>query len=464
MWLYMVFVNDLIEELCTSGYGICINGMNLASPAHADDIALIALYKACANKLLQIALMYSQKWQYLYNEDKTKFMISGIDREPGVHIMMGSSQIECVNSYRHVGVVLSNNRTEHKKALSERINSARSKLLASKGIGSNNVPVPVVVLSKLYWSVVVPSLTYGFDVYPLDESDMTELENAHRKNAKIVSNVSFQVATPAPYAPIGWMSIRGYILMSRLMFMFRLLCMDTDNVYKRLLIFRLDEILENGQSRQVHRGPVDLMYDALVYYNLRDKFLPCVGTRVFGELADWKKLVKSTVWKYENMQWFSSCFMYSSLKYYRITVTSIKLHTWWDVAKHLPHLSHKISSLMSVLMGSEPIKLHCNYDSKYCGLCQSRTIESVVHILFGCPALGAERYNLLDNISKSMPSAMRDSFYNMIVEDKLIFLLSAMHCKYTKEWANLYRNIVIFVDKMYNLRCARYKAQDMLRT
>ena len=68
---------------------------------------------------------------------------------------------------------------------------------------------------------------------------------------------SFQVATPAPYAPIGWMSIRGYILMSRLMFMFRLLCMDTDNVYKRLLIFRLDEILENGQSRQVRRARTD---------------------------------------------------------------------------------------------------------------------------------------------------------------------------------------------------------------
>ena len=89
-------------------------------------------------------------------------MISGIDHEPNVCIIMGDSQVECVNSYKHVGVVLSNNRVEHKKALSERINSARSKLLASKGIGSGNVPVPVVVLNKLYWSVVIPSLTYGF--------------------------------------------------------------------------------------------------------------------------------------------------------------------------------------------------------------------------------------------------------------------------------------------------------------
>ena len=157
---------------------------------------------------------------------------------------------------------------------------------------------------------------------------MAELEHSHRINAKIVANVSFQVSTPTPYAPLGWMSMRGFIFMCRLMFMFRLLCMNSDNIYKRMMLFRLDEIIANGQSRPVHRGPVDLMYDALDYYNLREKFIPCLGTRAFGELAEWKKLVKTTVWKYEKLQWFSSCFMYSSLNYYRVIVTDIKLHTW----------------------------------------------------------------------------------------------------------------------------------------
>ena len=149
------------------------------------------------------------------------------------------------------------------------------------------------------------------------------------------------------------------------------------------------------------------------------------------------------------------------MNYYRITVTDIKLHTWWVVAKHLPHLSKKISSLMSVLMGSEPIKLHGNFDSKYCRLCCSRTIESVMNILFGCPQLGATRYCLPNNITEAMPDGMRDSFSEMIVENKLIFLLAAMHCCYTKDWGNLYRSIVIFVDKMYSERSAKYKALEM---
>ena len=460
MWLYMIFVNDLIEELCTSGYGICINNIDLASPAHADDITLIAIYKTAANELLRIALLYSQKWQYLYNEGKTKYMLDGIDKDPNVVIMMGNTEIECVKAWKHVGIVLTSERTEHKKALTERINTARSKLLASKGLGSHNIPVPVCVMNKLYWSVVVPSLTYGFDVLPLDDSDMAELECAHRKNAKIVSNVSFQVSTPSPLAPIGWMSMKGFIMMNRILFMFRLLCMERDNVYKRMMIFRLDEIIANGQTRRVHRGPVDLMYDALDYYGLRAKLIPCVRTRAFGELGDWKKLVKSNVWNYENLQWVCSCYMYESLRYYRITVTSIKLHPWWDIAKHLPHLQHKISGIMSILMGSEPIKLHCNFKSKLCGLCGSISIESVLHILFGCPELGIVRFPLLENIRKSMPTAMCEHFDNLIVEDRLIFLLSAMHCSYTREWTNVYRDIVIFVDKMYQSRYKKYEAID----
>jgi len=94
-------------------------------------------------------------------------------------------------------------------------------------------------------------------------------------------------------------------------------------MYISMMIFKLDEILANGHTRRVHRGLVDLMYDALDYYGLCAKLIPCVGTRAFGELGDWKKLVKSNVWSYENLQWVSSCYMYESLRYYRITVTSI---------------------------------------------------------------------------------------------------------------------------------------------
>ena len=79
--------------------------------------------------------------------------------------------------------------------------------MAARGLGSDQVPVPPTVLNKIYWSVGIPSLIYGYDVMPLEDCDILELEAAHRRNAKIVQGVQMNIPNPAPLAPLGWLSI-----------------------------------------------------------------------------------------------------------------------------------------------------------------------------------------------------------------------------------------------------------------
>ena len=451
MWLYMIFVNDLIEELGSSGYGISINETRITSPGHADDIAIMAIYKKCMNILLERALDYTRKWQYMYNESKTYFMVFGPDKEPHVVIQMGGVPIQVVSSYKHVGVTLCTNSISMKQAVSKRINTAQGKLLAARGIGSHTVPTPVSVMNKIYWSVVIPSLIYGYDVQPLEECDVIKLENAHRKNAKIVMNVSQQVATPAPLAPLGWLSMKALLLMSRILFMMRLLCMNTDNVYKQILLFRLDYIIINGYTRRAHRSPVDCMYEAAEYFGLLDKLIPCVQMRDFGGILEWKKIVKQKVWAQEHVMWEATCFLYDSLNVYRNAITGIKLHTWWIVANYCPSLTKKVASLMSVLMGSQPVGKLCNFKSKLCRLCKARKIESPLHVLYGCTELGIVRYRLHVTVMNAMPNTMREHYSNMIVEQKMSFLLSAMNVEFTSEWINTYRCISMSVNEMYTV-------------
>ena len=64
MWLYMIFLNDLITYLKRSGYGVNIYHISTASPCHADDVMLIALYKLALNKLLEMCVYYSKLWRY----------------------------------------------------------------------------------------------------------------------------------------------------------------------------------------------------------------------------------------------------------------------------------------------------------------------------------------------------------------------------------------------------------------
>ena len=458
MWLYMVFVNDLIVELTSKCYGVVINNINVTSPAHADDIATMALYKVYLNHLLHTAYLYSLKWQYYYNLDKIVYMVWGNDRTPEIQVIMGGVPVKCVTAWKHVGVTLTTSTAEHKLTLQKRIAKAKEKVLASRGIGGQSLPAPVVVTSHLYWSVCIPSLTYGFDVLPLSESDLCELESAHRQNCKIVQNVSKNVSTPAPLATVGWLSIKSYIMMCKIMYLLRLLCMP-DNVYKKVCMFRLGNIARSGYTRPQYIGPIDSMFEALQQYDLVDDVMTCFNSGEFGNIVAWKTLVKKRIWSYEYVKWKASVIIYDNLKIYSEAVSSITMHPWHLVARNKPHLAKKVSVIMSVIMGAQPVGIGCNYDEPFCKLCESRNRDTVLHILFGCPSLGIERSKLLEVVYTSMPLPMRVSYDMMTVNDKLSFLLSCLNSVYVSEWGAVYKNILTFVHAMYTSRYNMYQSK-----
>ena len=51
MPLYQIFLNDLLVALRDSKVGICIGQIDTTSPAHADDLAIVAHYKIALNVL-----------------------------------------------------------------------------------------------------------------------------------------------------------------------------------------------------------------------------------------------------------------------------------------------------------------------------------------------------------------------------------------------------------------------------
>ena len=438
MWLYMIFVNDLLQELQNSGFGICINNIKAASPAHADDIALLSLYKMNMNKLLNMALQYSRKWRYSYNEDKTIGMIWGKDKDPAVTIVMGDTPVRIVTACKHVGITLFTDRTQQSVVVNKQTNAARATLLAARGLGSALVPVPPTVLSKIYWAVVIPRLTYGLDVTAIEECHMLELEAKHRQNAKIVQGSPMNIPTPAPLATLGWLSLKSFILMTRILFMLRTICMPAKNVYKQILLFRLNEIVVHGINHEKMRSPVTCMYDALTQYGLIDKVISCMQTQDFGSFGEWKRLVKRVVWQNEIVKWKGSCLMYRELEMYAKSVKDIVMHPWWRLAKVHPELTRLISCTMSVLMGGQPATLQCNIGGMICRICGLRARDGPQHILFACPALNSDRHTLIQHIIHAMPIAMREDFEKLDEYNKMEYLISGMHCKFTIEWVDIY--------------------------
>ena len=69
-----------------------------------------------------------------------------------------------------MGITLCNDAAPERQSNAESIGEAMSSLLVVRGIGSPGVPVPASILSKIYWSVSMPRLTYGLEAKSVHET------------------------------------------------------------------------------------------------------------------------------------------------------------------------------------------------------------------------------------------------------------------------------------------------------
>jgi len=133
-------------------------------------------------------------------------------------------------------------------------------------------------------------------------------------------------------------------------------------------------------------------------------------------------------------------------------IKSISLHTWWNVVKLMPCLYFPVSSIIAVMSGEQPKFFQCNFKSNVCLLCDKRSNDNALHILFECEALDAVRKYHILYISFVMPYGMKQEFRCMSDERKLLFMLSCFNCGLCPEWIGIYKSIAKFVHDMYKRR------------
>ena len=62
--LYSLFVDDLLDHLSTSGYGVSVDGVYCGAPMYADDLALRSDAEAGLQHMLDIVSDYAHLWRY----------------------------------------------------------------------------------------------------------------------------------------------------------------------------------------------------------------------------------------------------------------------------------------------------------------------------------------------------------------------------------------------------------------
>ena len=76
-FLYKVYINQLLMELCQLDIGITFFNYSLSAPSFGDDITLLACFPSCLNIMIQLAYKYSCNSRYQFNYGKTGVVVFG---------------------------------------------------------------------------------------------------------------------------------------------------------------------------------------------------------------------------------------------------------------------------------------------------------------------------------------------------------------------------------------------------
>ncbi|VDI73129.1 Hypothetical predicted protein [Mytilus galloprovincialis] len=230
--LYKVYVNDLLNEICNTGFGGHIGTINCSAPTCADDLTITSNSQFEAQILVNIANDYSKRESYIIQP--TKSVVLPIQTNTNAHndttLLMDDREMPTVDKTTHVGIQRSNCNTQLVTA-EENIKKARRALysLMASGLHGENGLDPSTSIST-FRTYVMPILLYGLDVVMTNSKSLKILQSFYKKTIKQILSLPISTADPAIYLLSGLLPINAEIDIKIITLLGNILCSDKSTV------------------------------------------------------------------------------------------------------------------------------------------------------------------------------------------------------------------------------------------
>ena len=443
LWLYEMYMNDLLIELQGSGLGADMGDIKVTCPAYADDIALIATHPAKLQCMLDIAMAHSKKWKYKFNAKKSEVFISG--KKCNTVFCLGKEEIKQVPACKHLGTIMCKDRKGEEPFVSDCIRRAKQTMSAVAGVGSARVPVSTQVASKLYWSLCAPVLTYGCEVQCMSTEAGRELESAHWAIAKQIQRLPRHTPNPCVLPQLGWFTLTGYMNMKMLVFLWKLLVMEMSSMYKRIVVKRIVMICKNDACNK--SGPIANMIKAAEQYNLKQVIVNSIISGTYMSSEQWKTRVKKQIKDYENSQHYVTGMLYKKSSLFFECILNVSVWPWYMHAARYPEQGKMVTSLLRAIVG-----VNCDDDASYQSVvickCYRDQRKTLYHVLFECVELVEDRTDLWNGIVEIAPAPFIECLNDMNMMDKTKFFMSGFNSRYVSEMSVVYTAVLTYMTKL----------------
>ena len=408
---YAAFIDPLLRQIEDSKVGSTIHDIPACPLGYADDMAAACLSKRKLEITLNTAYQYSNQWEYKYNAKKSAVMVYGETRNEHKKgkkyrtFMLGKDKVSETEVYDHVGVrnCLFN---DYKPRTEDRVSRGQRAFNAILNSGIRKKGLNTAVISKLYWSIVVPVVTYGAEVWILKGDELDIIRKFQRYVGRKCQRFHQQSPNYSSFAPLGWIGLEKVVYIKKLLF-FRSICMmDPNATCKAILLRRSNKFLENRALSKLNENdsPIFEILNVAERLGLIDVCFNMIHNGHVYSKPVWSKLVWEKAWLLEDEE-FQICKnqLRQEKLLYQVLEKPYYL-TWWVMTDVSRYYIEQYEIMARLVCESSLLKAHnvrykgTSFANRMCDKCDLGIVENTQHIVMQCPYFEVDKRIMLEEM------------------------------------------------------------------
>lgn len=430
--LFGMYIDDFETELAAGADAFDLPSLaGVPTPAlfYADDLALVSLSPAGLQAQLRLLEAYSLRWRLTVNVAKTKAVVFAAPAQqcalPKLRLTYADSPVEVVDSFRYLGLDLYSTR-RFAAASETRVAAAKRAALALHHRCSDLPLHDPVIRAHLFDALVVSVLLYGVELWgPGVLCSATGMEACERVQREALRNIlGVRESTPGHVllGECGRFPLAHTAILAVCKMWNRLVALPDSRLVKQAFLENVGLAVDaqpNGAAfnmcwvsqvvKLLHPLPVlvdgmpqHIDIDALLAWQQR-QFFESVSASDMVKVQDWVDIVGP-----EHL----SC-------------------TTFAMAAYLQEVPSRAGRrrLAQLRTGSHWLRIetgrwsHEPRERRTCKRCDTGVVDSLGHMIFGCPALEEQRQQQLDLFASGMQSPAE-----FLQQDSIELALFALRC------------------------------------
>lgn len=404
-FLYLVFIDELLNQLQQSGHGAHVCSIPAGNPTLADDISCIATSPASLQSMMDIVSRYTQQFRFTVNVRKSCVLMytnTRIVTKPDIRL--GETSLILSESTMHLGIRQSQN-TRSKARTSECCQKGKNAFFALLTLGVKPLGLNPITSANLYRKIIIPSVLYGCELWNhLTQSEIDELNRLQHFIVKKIQGFKIRTRSDICESMLGLYRLTSEIDKRKMMFLHKILTSPTETLSQTIFIRRL--LLFRANPTVVRYGFVPDILAVLMKYGLTDIITNFLENplNVPGKYA-WKVLVRGAVINKETDLWSARLHSDDTFCRFRSLHSEIKPAIVWTLPQNFHEL--KVCDTVARLWTEVP-----SPTLSICPNCELMVGDYVIHIIADCQLVMTRKSGLLSDIRTTFGIELHDELHS----------------------------------------------------